>query len=164
MFRGIHHTTIATPDFERALDFYRDVLGLEVRTGYEWPIGSHGLDKIVDLPGSSGRAVMLSAGNAMLEIVEYFTPEPRPADPDRRACDHGIVHICFDVVDLDQEYARLSAAGIRFHTKPRLVSNGGAKITYARDPDGNILELQEILDPEDVVVLDWMRQSEFPDT
>jgi hypothetical protein len=38
-----------------------------------------------------------------------------------------------------------------------LVSNGGAKITYARDPDGNILELQEILDPEDVVVLDWMR-------
>ena len=63
----------------------------------------------------------------------------------------------FDVVDLDAEYERMTAAGVRFHTKPRLVAHGGAKTTYARDPDGNILELQEVLDSSQAIVLDWMR-------
>jgi catechol 2,3-dioxygenase-like lactoylglutathione lyase family enzyme len=157
MFRGIHHTALSTPDFDRALRFYRDMIGLEECTGFDWPVGSHGLDKIVGLNGSSGRAVMLKAGNAMIEIFEYATPEPTPADPNRRACDHGLTHICFDIVDLDAEYERMSTAGVVFHTKPRLVANGGAKITYARDPDGNILELQEVLNMQDPVVLDWMR-------
>lgn len=30
MIRGIHHTAISTPDLERALAFYRDLLGLRV--------------------------------------------------------------------------------------------------------------------------------------
>jgi catechol 2,3-dioxygenase-like lactoylglutathione lyase family enzyme len=49
MFRGIHHTALSTPDFDRALRFYRDVIGLEECTGFDWPVGSHGLDKIVEL-------------------------------------------------------------------------------------------------------------------
>jgi len=31
MIRGIHHTAISTGNLERALAFYRDLLGLRVR-------------------------------------------------------------------------------------------------------------------------------------
>ena len=156
MFKGIHHTSISTPDLERLARFYRDLLGFEECTRYGWPVGSHGLDKVVGVQGSSGEAVMLRAGNAIIEIIQYLAPPPVPADPERLATQHGIAHICFDVSDLDGEYERLSAAGVVFHCKPRFVSNGASKITYARDPDGNVLELQEILERDQPIMLDWM--------
>ena len=122
MFKGVHHTSISTPDLERLVSFYRDLLGFEECTRYDWPVGSHGLDKVVGLQGSSGRAAMLRAGNAIIEIIQYGSPPSKPQDPDRPVVDHGISHICFDVSDLDGEYERLMAAGVRFHTKPRFVS------------------------------------------
>ena len=33
MIRGIHHTAISTGDLDRALEFYRDLLGFEVAGG-----------------------------------------------------------------------------------------------------------------------------------
>ena len=156
VFKGVHHTCISTPKLERLLEFYRDLLGFEECTRYDWPVGSHGLDKLVEMKGSSGRAVMLKAGNAIIEIVEYASPPPVTADPDRRVSQHGISHICFDVDDLDAEYERLSDAGVRFHTAPRFLSHGASKATYARDPDGNVIELQQIIDRDQPIMLDWM--------
>ena len=67
--------------------------------------------------------------------------------PNRPACDAGITHICFDVINVDEEYERLLDAGITFHTPP--VDVGGVvRTTYGRDPDGNIFELQEIIAPD----------------
>jgi len=37
MIRGIHHTAISTGDLDRALKFYRDLLGFEVAMEFEWP-------------------------------------------------------------------------------------------------------------------------------
>ena len=51
------------------------------------------------------------------------------------------------MVDIDKEYERLAAAGMRFHCAP--VQNGDAKMTYGRDPDGNVIELLEFLNPND---------------
>ncbi len=39
MIHGIHHTAISTRDLERALGFYRDLLGAVVVTDFEWPAG-----------------------------------------------------------------------------------------------------------------------------
>jgi catechol 2,3-dioxygenase-like lactoylglutathione lyase family enzyme len=156
VFKGIHHTSISTPDLERLATFYRDVLGFKECTRYGWPVGSHGLDKVIGVKGSSGEAVMLKAGNSIIEITQYLSPPPTPADPERLVTQHGISHFCFDVSDLDGEYERLLAAGVVFHTKPRFVSNGASKITYMRDPDGNVIELQEIIERDQPIMLDWM--------
>ena len=40
MIKGIHHTALSTPDLDRMLAFYRDLLGLEVVTEFAWPAGS----------------------------------------------------------------------------------------------------------------------------
>jgi catechol 2,3-dioxygenase-like lactoylglutathione lyase family enzyme len=144
MINGFHHTSITTPDLDRAVAFYGDLLGFEKRADGQWEIGNHQLDAIVGLKDSAARFVMLWARNTHLEIFEYSAPESRPDTGPMRASDHGITHLCFDVTDIDAEYARLSAAGVEFTTEP--VTVFGVRTTYARDPDGNVLEFQEILD------------------
>jgi catechol 2,3-dioxygenase-like lactoylglutathione lyase family enzyme len=100
---------------------------------------------------TAGRVVILRCGNAMLELFEYTTPTPTPADPARRLCDHGLTHLCLDVDDLDAEFRRLSAAGVEFHCPP--VDYGSVKCTYLRDPDGNVVELQEVKSADDPLAL-----------
>jgi len=143
MIRGIHHTAISTGDLERALGFYRDLLGFEVVFEAAWPEGTEPADQITGLRGSAAKFAMLRAGNAYVELFEYAAPAPRPGDPERPVCDHGLTHIALDVRDIDAEYERLSAAGMRFHCPP--LDLGLARATYGRDPDGNVIELQEIL-------------------
>ena len=54
--------------------------------------------------------------------------------------------------DIQAEYERLSAAGMRFHCPP--LDMGAVKATYGRDPDGNVVELQEILTEDSPIALD----------
>ncbi len=153
MIRGIHHAAISTGDLDRALKFYRDLLGFEVAIEFEWPKGTEFADSITGLKDSAARTAMLKAGNMMIEIFEYSSPTPKEGNPGRPVCDHGITHICVDVVDIDGEYERLKAAGMAFHCPPQDL--GIAKATYGRDPDGNVVELQEVLDQSSPTALPW---------
>jgi catechol 2,3-dioxygenase-like lactoylglutathione lyase family enzyme len=153
VIRGIHHTAVSCIDLERSLAFYRDLLGFEVCMDFSWSEqGDADINRTHQLDPTAARVVMLRAGNAMLELFQYTAPEPREADPTRRLCDRGITHFCLDVDDIDAEYERLSAAGMRFHCAP--VDYGTVKCTYGRDPDGNVIELQEVKSPEDPLALD----------
>lgn len=142
MIRGIHHTAISTSDIDRALGFYRDILGFEEAGTFAWPVGFELADRITGLQDSSARVAMLRAGNAYVELFEFIAPAPKPGDPERPVCDHGITHLCLDVVDIDAEYERLKAAGMEFHCEPQLMPVG-SRATYGRDPDGNVIELRE---------------------
>jgi len=152
MIRGIHHTAISTANLERALAFYRDLLGFRVVFEFAWPAGMEVADRITGLKDSSARAVMLHAGNVIVELFEYASPTPRPGDPRRPVSDHGITHICLDVTDLDAEYERLTRAGVTFHCPPQDLGVG-LRTTYGRDPDGNVIELQEVLDAASPIAL-----------
>ena len=153
MIRGVHHTAISTPDLDRALAFYRDLLGFRVVFEFAWPAGTDAADRITGLKGSSARAAMLQAGNAHIELFQYESPKPHPGDPRRPVSDHGITHICLDVTDLDVEYERLAAAGMTFHCPPQRLGTD-VKTTYGRDPDGNVIELQEILSADSPIALE----------
>jgi catechol 2,3-dioxygenase-like lactoylglutathione lyase family enzyme len=144
MIRGIHHTAISTADLERSVRFYRDLLGFEQAFTSGWERGDEKADKITGLRDSAARMVMLKAGNVCIELFEYSNPQPRPGDPVRPACDHGITHLCLDVRDIEAEYERLKAAGMVFHCPPQ--NMGTVSATYGRDPDGNIVELLEVKD------------------
>jgi catechol 2,3-dioxygenase-like lactoylglutathione lyase family enzyme len=152
MIRALHHVAVATNVAERMLACYRDLLGLEVVVDYTWPDGTAVADRITALPGSSARHIMLRKGNAYFEIFQYFSPQPAQGDPARRVCDPGITHVCFDVVDVDGEYERLSNAGMIFHCPPQDVADG-IRTTYGRDPDGNVVELQEVASGEHRIAL-----------
>lgn len=145
MIRGVHHTAISTGDIERSLRFYRDLLGFETVFSFDWKAGNERLDRITDLKDSAGRVAMLKAGNACVELFQFETPRPKLGEAGRPVCDHGITHICLEVTDIDQEYARLKAAGMVFHCPPQ-DGGRGIRATYGRDPDGNVVELLEVID------------------
>ena len=147
MIQGIHHTAISTGDLERSLRFYRDLLGFAEVFSSAWEVGAEVADRIVGLHNSSARLVMLKLGNACLELFQYANPRPKPGEPMRPVCDHGITHICLEVTDIEAEYGRLKAAGMSFHCPPQEVG-GGTWATYGRDPDGNVVELLELQDAQ----------------
>jgi len=143
VLRGLHHIAISTPNANRLIAFYRDQLGFEVAFDTSWEPGVELADTVLGLDGSSGRQVLLRIGNAYLELFEFWSPPGRASDPERPVCDHGYTHLCIDVDDLDVTYARLSAAGVRFHSPPQDLF-AGVRTCYSRDPDGNVVEIQEL--------------------
>ena len=56
-----------------------------------------------------------------------------------------------NVTDIAAEYARLKAAGMVFHCPPQ--TRSGLRVTYGRDPDGNVVELLEVTDRESMPVV-----------
>ena len=141
MIIGFHHAAISTPDLDRCLRFYKDVVGCEEAWRVGWDTGSAEADAITGMENSAARAAMLKLGDTFIEIFEFSSPQVTAREADRRVGDHGITHICLQVQDIHSEYERLSAAGMRFHCPPQAQDTGF--VTYGRDPDGNVLELLE---------------------
>ena len=147
MIRGVHHIAISTPNLDRIVAFYRDVVGAEVVYEGGWSRGSPIIDRIIGLSDSEAKQAMLKLGNAYLEFFEYVSPPGNPKDPRYGANHHGYTHFCLDVQDIDTEYERLSRAGMTFNCPPPDFPGSPIRATYGRDPDGNIVEIQEIRDP-----------------
>jgi len=142
---GFHHVAISTPNLPRLVRFYCDVIGFEVIFETSWAPGVPAIDAMMELTDVGAKVAMLRTGNSFLEIFEFSSPAPVPGSLAHRVVDYGLTHICLNVTDVAAECARLSAAGMRLHTQPISI---GLPITgtYGRDPDGNIIELLEVLD------------------
>lgn len=138
MIKAVHHLAISTPDLDRSIDFYCNLLGFELEGRWDWETGTTDADEIVGLDNSSAEYVMVKLGDFRLEIFQFTTPMPKPLIA-HRACDHGLPHFCIEVEDIHFEYNRLKSAGMQFHCPVKVVE--GDACTYGRDPDGNILEL-----------------------
>lgn len=144
MINGVHHVSIATSDLDRMLGFYRDLLGLAVRKQAVAEATSTAFQNVVGMKDATYKGAWLRAGNVEIEFFEYTNPVGRPVER-RPACDAGIRHICFDVTDIQTEHARLVAAGVEFLSEPQHLGAADVWAVYARDPEGNIVELQEIM-------------------
>lgn len=137
MIRGLHHAGISVRDLDRSIEFYRK-LGLEVVQ--QVAFGGDAMDRITRLTGTRGRAAMLRADALYLELFEFEAPQPRQVP--RAVCDHGISHFCIEVTDVHAAFERLKSMGVEFHCEPQVF--GSAVATYARDPDGNVIELLQV--------------------
>lgn len=148
---GIHHVAISTGRWDEMMAFYQDVLGFRQVDGFKWTAyddTSEIADAVTGLKGSAARVAMLRGANACIELFEFRSPEPRRQEQDRPVNDHGLTHICLDVSNADAVYAGLVSRGMRFHTGVQTMGEG-IRGTYGRDPDGNVIEIQELQNPED---------------
>jgi catechol 2,3-dioxygenase-like lactoylglutathione lyase family enzyme len=143
MIRGMHHVSLATLDLDRFIAFYRDLLGVTLDRVSAIPSGFEPFENIVGLRGTAGKVAQFNLGNMQMEVFCYSAPSPKPGER-RPACDVGIRHIAFDVRDIHSDYQRLLAAGVDFISPPQHLAMGGVTSCYCYDPDGNIVELQEI--------------------
>ena len=138
--RRVSHTGVSVADIDRSLGFYRDVLGLEVI--YDDDVDDiDGLNAVVGMEAARGRVVWLRAGDTMVELWQWDSPQGRELPDDYVPADRGVTHVACEVDDVDEVCARVVAAGYHANTEP--VDLSLHKTTYVRGPDGEIVELLE---------------------
>ena len=136
MITGIQHVGIVVGDINRSIDFYRNILGLEVGEKWEFEPGAT-LDSNMKLPR---RAVFINTKNAFFELLdlgENMKTKPEGAG----GSTVGLHHIAFNVEKIHDFAASLGKKGIRFTTGP--VDLKDITVAFFEDPDGNMLELFE---------------------
>ena len=120
-FLRIHHVSLLVADCQRALMFYRDVLGLEVDSSRP----------DLGFPGA-----WLKVGEQQIHLLELETPDPVEARPVHAGRDR---HAALHVRGIDELQQRLENASVPFTR-----SRSGRRAIFCRDPDGNGLELMEV--------------------
>ncbi|KWV91087.1 VOC family protein [Erythrobacter sp. YT30] len=140
----IRHVSLATPDLEAMVDFYRVFLGgQEPRHVGSWiNVSGENIDKVSGLKDSAIEMAWFQVRNLELEIFKYHShPTERPAEP-RPIDAPGYNMIVFDVSDLEAARKRLVDAGGELVTGPARFADGEA--IFGRDPDGNLLVLHKV--------------------
>lgn len=115
---------LTVADFDGAVAFYRDALGLE---------------QLADWSGEDGRVILLDAGRAELELFDERQAESVDRiEAGRRVS--GTVRLALEVGDLDRTVQRLVAAGATAEAEP-VVPPWGGRNARLRAPDGMQLTL-----------------------
>ncbi|MGW1175605.1 VOC family protein, partial [Kitasatospora sp. NPDC002543] len=125
---------IAVDDHDRALAFYRDVLGFEVRND----VGFEGMRWVtVGSPDQPGVEI----------VLEPPLADPHAAEADRRAAAEllakGLLRgVIFRTDDCDATFERLRAAGAEVLQEP-MDQPYGVRDCAFRDPSGNMLRFNQ---------------------
>ena len=118
--KGLDHVVLRVADLDRAIRFYRDVLGCREERRLE----SIGL-------------VQLRAGAALIDLIQA----PVPPGAGGGNMDHFAIRIdAFDEAELRAHFASHGVeAGER---ATRYGAEGNGPSLYIKDPDGNLVELK----------------------
>ena len=143
MITAIRHAGLVVADLEGALRFWRDILGFRVTRQME-ESGAH-LDAILGLKDVRVTTVKLAAPDGNLIELLHFHSHPDRATWTGTPCSTGFTHVALTVDNLDATCQKLAAAGVTFNAPPQQSPDGLAKLTYARGPEGVLLELVEML-------------------
>lgn len=122
----INLSSVLVDDQDKAERFYTDVLGFKKKT--EVPLGKHRWLTVVAPDDPDG-----------VELV--LEPDEHPAaKPFKQALmSDGIPFTSFAVDDVDREYERLTALGVRFTQPP--VDMGPVKTAVLDDTCGNLIQI-----------------------
>ena len=125
------HTRMRVSDMDHTIQFYTGVLGLEVIERKTSPRGSH--------------LAFLRAPNSdeLIELCSFPASGPVKVQED-------LVHLAFQVENLDDTIAQLGAKGIAITDGPTKTSSG-SRFIFIDAPDGYEVELIER--PPDVKIV-----------
>ena len=142
MIMNIRHTGIVVNDLETSSYFYETLLGLKVvkRMDESGKFIDH-ISALSDVKVTTVK--MASPDGQMIELLKYHSHASESKD--RNICDMGIAHIAFTVDDINSVYKRLKAEGVTFNSPPQLSTDGYAKVTFCRAPEGTFIEFVEVV-------------------
>jgi lactoylglutathione lyase len=116
------HTRMRVDDLERTVKFYTEILGLELMTRHESPRGA--------------KLAFLRTPNSeeLLEITYFPDSGPVKVQPD-------LMHLAFEVDDLEAYGKYLESKGIKFSDGPTISKSSGSVFAFIDAPEGYEIEL-----------------------
>jgi catechol 2,3-dioxygenase-like lactoylglutathione lyase family enzyme len=140
------HTNLVARDWRRLADFYVEVFGCEP-VPPERDLSGEWLDRCTGLEGAHIRGMHLrlpghGPEGPTLEVFQY----DEAADQGHPVANRlGFGHVAFAVDDVPATLERMLAAGgtpLGDVATAGVAGSGQIEVTYARDPEGNIVEIQ----------------------
>jgi catechol 2,3-dioxygenase-like lactoylglutathione lyase family enzyme len=127
----IYVTSVMVDDQAKALDFYANTLGFQVK--HDIPMGEHRWLTLVSPQNPEGTELLLE-------------PSEHPAAKPFKAAlvEDGIPATSFMVDDIDAEYRRLSALGVSFTREP--IDAGSVWMAVFDDTCGNLIQIIQMKD------------------
>jgi len=120
-------TSLMVEDQARALDFYTRVLGFVKKA--DFPVGEYRWITVV------------GEGRDDLELTLEPNVNPAAKAFQKAMFDQGIPMTAFEVSAIDEEFARLSAAGVAFTQKP--TRTGPVTMAVFSDTVGNLIQIYQ---------------------
>jgi catechol 2,3-dioxygenase-like lactoylglutathione lyase family enzyme len=148
LFLGIDHSAIAVADTEQSLQFYGNLLGMQVKGGSlnQGETQAH-LDGLQD---AKVRVTPLKTaqGGIGIEMLDYLIPaEERPMPNSWRSCDIAHIQVELVVNNIQQVVEQLRSKGVRF-VSAQLVQLSTAmpyrQGCLVKDPNGHAMLLVEL--------------------
>jgi len=141
------HFSFTVSDLERSIAFYRDVIGMKLvhTMVHDQPYTSVQIgfaDAHLKVAQLTIEGIPESRSGHLLELIEYVNPRGAPTDTATNR--PGSAHLAFQVDDLQAEYQRMKALGVRFKSEPVYITAGknkGGWTIYFLDPDDITLEM-----------------------
>jgi len=139
---GYRHTGIIVKNLEATLEFYIDILGLEVIQDF-WDSSPY-INEITGLQGANIHMVKLMAKDGtVLELLDYVT---HPTELIAQSLHNvGLCHLAFRIASAEHAYQVLKSRGVSIISPPVLSSEGFAKVFFCLDPNNVRVELVEML-------------------
>lgn len=127
----IYVTSVLVDDQARALDFYTNKLGFEVK--HDIPLGHHRWLTVVSKEQPNGTELLLEPG------------EHPAVQPYKKALvADGIPATSFMVDDIHAEFKRLRGLGVQFTIEP--MNAGTVLMAVLDDTCGNLIQLVQMID------------------
>ena len=130
---NLTHLRLLVEDYAACFRFYRDVMGFEPAWGDE-------NSGYADFE-AGGAKIAVFGRQAMAEAVGRGRL-PSGADVQDRAA------MVFEVPSVDRAAADLAERGVTLDTQPLDMSDWGVRVAHFRDPDGNLIEINQPLGRE----------------
>jgi methylmalonyl-CoA epimerase len=127
----LDHVGVAVEDLDRAVAFYRDALGLEVKAAEE-------------VPGERVRVQLVPVGSASIELIEATAPDsPIAGFISKRGA--GLHHVTLRVDDIRAALDHLKARGVRLVNEEPRAGAEGALVAFVHPSaaDGVLVELKQ---------------------
>lgn len=132
MIGPLNHVGVAVPDINKAIAFYRDVLG------------ATDITEPKDLPPQGVTYAFVNLPSGQVELIEPYGEKSPIIKFLERNPKGGQHHICFEVEDIHEASLLMAERGMRVLNEPRIGAHGTLVVfLHPGDSGGVLIELME---------------------
>jgi len=130
--KQVNHVAIVVDDMERALSFWRDGLGMELR-------------ELREVPAEKSQVAFLPLPGSEVELVQPTTDDSGIAKYLAKR-GPGMHHLCLEVDDIEGMMSQLKSRGVRLiNDEPRTAADGKKyAFIHPESTSGVLVELYQI--------------------